>query len=113
METLGVEMFNGEECYKVKLIEKSGIESTEFYSLKTGLLAGSINKQETPFGAVTATSIVDEYKQVGELLIASKVTQKISGAAHVITMDEIEFDRLDDAPFATPKAIQNLADQQK
>src|SRR4029079_6993229 len=32
--------FEGEDCYEVKLVRTSGFEITEFFSTKTGLMAG-------------------------------------------------------------------------
>ncbi|MGV3772123.1 MAG: hypothetical protein ACO1QB_04420 [Verrucomicrobiales bacterium] len=113
METVGKETFEGKECYKVKLIEKSGLETMEFYSQETGLLVGSISKQESPFGAATVVSTIDDYKNVGDFLLPSKVTQKLSGLSQVITMDEVEFDKVEQSVFEVPKEIQTLAEQKK
>lgn len=99
MEVLGAEEFSGEDCYKVKLVHKTGFESTEYFSKKTGLQKGFTASQESPLGNVTATTVVSEYKKFGDLLLPSKVMQKAAGIETVMTIETIEFGTVDPAVF--------------
>ncbi|HEV8543358.1 MAG TPA: hypothetical protein VGR78_13265, partial [Verrucomicrobiae bacterium] len=56
IQILGLEQFNGEDCYKLRLIHRTGFDSTEYFSAETGLQRGFITTQESPLGPVTTTT---------------------------------------------------------
>jgi hypothetical protein len=111
MEVLGVEEFNGEECYKLKLVHKTGFDSTEFFSTKTALQRGFITTQESPLGPVTATTVVTDYKQFGDLFMPSRISQKAMGAETVMTIDEMEYDKVDPSTFELPADVKALLEK--
>jgi hypothetical protein len=113
MEVLGVEEFNGEECYKLKLAHKTGFESTEYFSKKDGLQKGFTATQESPLGAITATTVVSEYKKFGDLFLPSKVSQKAAGIETVMTIDTIEFDKVDPSMFEPPAEVKAKLENDK
>jgi len=113
MEVLGKEEFNGEECYKVKLVHNRGFESTEFFSVKTGLQTGFIGTKETQFGAVAVTTLVSDYRKFGDLLSPVKNVQKVSGIETVTTIDSMEFDNVDPKVFEVPAEVKTLLEQKK
>jgi zinc protease len=110
MENLGKADFEGEECYKLKLVDADGQETTEYYSVKTGLQVGFTGSQESQFGKITATSVNNEHKKFGDLLLPSKVTQKMAGAGLSQTMiiDSVEYNNVPDSTFALPAEIKAL-----
>lgn len=108
MEVVGKENFNGEECYKLKLVDKSGAETTEYFSVKTGLQTGFVASQESPFGAITATTLIADYKKFGDLLMPAKVIQKAGGMESTMTLSEMEFNTVNPEVFTPPAAIQTL-----
>ena len=108
MEVLGAENFNGEECYQLKLVHRTGFASTEYFSIKTGLQRGFTATQESPLGPVTATTVVTDYKQFGPLLMPSRTSQKAAGVETIMTMDEMEFDQVNPAVFELPAEVKAL-----
>ena len=113
MEMLGTEEFNGEPCYKLKLVHRTGTESTEFYSQKTGLQRGVIATQESPLGPVTSTTTITDYKKFGDLLMQSRISQKAAGVETVMTMDEVDFNKVDPKVFELPPDVKTLTEQPK
>ena len=109
LEVVGVEEFNGEECYKLKLVHKTGFASTEYFSKATGLQRGFVSTQESPLGPVTATTLVTDYKQFGDLLMVSRISQKAAGVETVMSMDEMEFNKVDLSVFELPPDVKELA----
>ncbi len=109
MEILGVKTFNGEECYELSLVHKTGFESTEYFSQKTGLQRGFVATQESPLGPVKSTTLITDYKQFGDLLMPSRISQKAAGVETIMTMDEMEFDKVDPALFKLPADVKALA----
>lgn len=108
MENLGKVEFEGEECYKLKLVPTDGADVIEYYSVKTGLQTGFTGTQESSFGPITATSVNLEHKKVGDLTLPSKVTQKMAGLAQTMIVDSIEFDVVPDSMFEPPAEIKAL-----
>jgi hypothetical protein len=111
LEVLGAEEFNGEECFKLKLVHRSGFESTEYFSAKTGLQRGFISTQESPLGPVTATTLVSEYKQFGDLFLPSRISQKAAGLETVMTVSEMEYDNVDPSVFDMPPDVKALVEK--
>jgi hypothetical protein len=113
MELLGKEDFNGEQCYKLKLVHRSGFESIAFFSIKSGLQRGFIATSQTQFGPVTATTTVVDYKKFGDLLLPARTSQKASGIETVMTIEQMEYDKVDPAVFELPAEVKTLLQQKK
>lgn len=113
METLGKEEFNGEECYELNLVHKSGFESTEFFSVKTGLQIGFIATQQTQFGPVKTTTLVSDYKKFEDLLMPAKTVQKVSGIETVMTIEKMDYDKVEASVFNVPPEVKTLLEQKK
>ena len=107
-EVVGIEEFAGEECYQVKLVHKSGFESTEYFSKESGLLLGFTATQESPFGAVTGTTEVGDYKKFGEVTLPARTSQKVGGVETVMTITDMEFNNVDPEVFEPPAAVKTL-----
>lgn len=110
-EVIGREEFNGEDCYKVHLLHRSGFDSTEFFSVKTGLQRGFIATQESPLGPITATTLVTEYKHFGDLYMPSRITQKAGGMETVMTIAEMDYDKVDPSVFELPAEIKTMLEK--
>lgn len=108
MTNLGTANFEGEECYKVQLKYKDGSEATEFYSVATGLQKGQIATEQSEFGAITVTGVNLEHKKFGDVMIPSKITQKMSGIGQTMTIESVEFDSVPPETFELPLEIKAL-----
>ncbi|MBM3839070.1 MAG: hypothetical protein FJ398_14100 [Verrucomicrobia bacterium] len=108
METLELAQFEKKECYKLKLVKKNGQEVTEFYDVKTGLLAGMIMTQESPFGPVQATNVLEEYKKFNDVLFATKVTQRMGPIEQTMILSQYELNKVEDSKFELPEQIKAL-----
>jgi hypothetical protein len=115
MENLGKTEFEGEECYKIKLVYADGGDIIEYYSVKTGLQKGFVGSQESQLGTITATSVNEEHKKFGALTLPSRVTQKMAGAGLTQTMvvQSVEFDNVPDSMFEPPAEIKALLNAPK
>jgi hypothetical protein len=115
IENLGKTNFEGEECYKIKLTYPDGGDITEFYNVKTGLQKGFVGTQESSLGTITATSVNEEHKKFGDLLLPSRVTQKMAGAglAQTMVVESVEYDNVADSMFEPPAEIKALLNAPK
>jgi hypothetical protein len=110
-ETVEKTQMNGEACYKVKLIWKSGRETQDCYSVATGLLVASVGKQDSPMGSVDVTNLISDYKDFGGQKIATRLTQQLMGQEQVIIINTVDYDAADPAAFEMPAAIKALAEK--
>ena len=110
-ETIEKTEMNGEACYKVKLVWKSGRETFDCYSVASGLLIASIVKQETPMGTVEVTNLIGDYKDFGGQKVATRVAQQAMGQEQVMRFTAIEYDIATDSTFAMPPAIKALTEK--
>lgn len=108
MTTLEQTLFEGRQCYKLKLVRKTGGEDIEFYDVATGLKAGSITTRESQMGTVTGTQVSGEYRKFGNLLQPTVVKSKIGGLEQVITITSVEYDNVPPSVFEIPAGIKAL-----
>lgn len=123
-KTLARVEFEGQQCYKVRLVQKpyetgdeevrdkekslKFRESFHYFSVGTGLLAGTTQLVSTMMGDMPSTEIIQEYKRFGDLLMASKVQQKVQGMIIESTTDSVVFDKVEMWVFELPKEIRAL-----
>jgi hypothetical protein len=105
--------FEGEDCYEVKLVRKSGFTYHEFFSVKTGLLTGVKMNVTSQMGTVPVTTVHSDYKTFGGVMTPTVTRQKMMGLESITTIDAMSFDPVDASAFALPDAIAALAAQAK
>jgi len=110
-ETIEKTEMNGEPCYKVKMVWKSGRETFDCYSVASGLLIASMSKQESPMGTVEVTNLVSDYKDFGGQKIATRLTQQVMGSEQVLVISTVDYDAADAAVFEMPAAIKALVEK--
>ncbi len=108
METVEKTMFAGEDAYKVKLVRKNGRESSEFFSVASGLRIGSQSKVVSPMGEVEINATVSDYKDFNGIKMPTRLAQQQSGQDIVMTMNVITFNAVTDEAFALPPAVNAL-----
>lgn len=97
--------WEGKTCYEVKVKTKWGEEYTEYYAKDTGLLHGNTREQQSPMGAMQATTISSDYKTFGGVMVATLVTVKVMGIEQVVRTESIDFEPIPESVFALPAAI--------
>lgn len=110
-ETVEKTELNGESCYKVKVVWKSGRETFDCYSVASGLLVASVGKQESPMGTMEVTNLVSDYKDFGGQKIATRLTQQVMGQEQVLRITTVEYDAADPATFQMPAVIKALTEK--
>jgi hypothetical protein len=125
MKTVGVEDFEGMRCYKLRFVDKPWKdvkkkpeetkelrEFFEYYEVKTGLRVGLTSLSASPQGDMPSTTVLSDYKEFGELLVATKTLIKASSVKILATTTKLEFNTLEDAKvFALPLEIELLKEE--
>jgi len=112
-ETVEKTEMNGEPCYKVKMVWKSGRETFDCYSVASGLLIASQGKQESPMGTIDVTNLISDYKDFGGQKVATRLTQQVMGNEQVLIINSVDYDVADPAVFEMPAAIKALVEKKQ
>ena len=109
---VGQNVFEGAECYEVKLVRTTGFEYTEFFNLKTGLLAGMKMNATSQMGSIPVVEVVSDYKNFGGVLTPTVTRQRMMGLESEMTIPAHHVRPGRSKTFDLP-AIAALARQQK
>jgi len=93
LELKGVDNAGGESCYKLGIKDSKGNKSTEYYSVKSGLLIKQVSSQEqAPGQVVTLTQEYADYKEIDGIPVAGKITTTGAGPMpFVMELKEAKF----------------------
>src|SRR5579872_1824073 len=92
VETIGSEMVNGEDCYKVVLNPPVGKPQTRYYSKKSGLLLKTAATAVSPMGEVAVEVEVTDYKNFIGILYPTRSKQKAGAQQMEITITSVSLD---------------------
>jgi len=106
--TLGLEMFDNRQAYRVRVVFTSGNEQTEYFDAETGLQIGTESVRATPQGNVPTVNILRDYRQFGPLLQATTFVQRALGFEQIVTITSCEYDTVPPDAFAQPAEIKAL-----
>lgn len=108
MEVAADTTFESRPAYKLRLVRKSGDEVREYYDKETKLLLGTQTTVQTGMGPVEATTIRQDYKPMGGLLVPTRSIQRANGQEFVITILSSEANTVDPTVFELPAQIKAL-----
>jgi hypothetical protein len=108
MEPAGEGDVDGEKTVCVKLTWKSARETTECYSVTSGLLLETRAKSVTQMGEVEAISRLSDYRNVGGIMVPHKMTQSAMGMQQIMTTTAVEFGPQPATLFELPAEIKAL-----
>lgn len=111
METTELVTLGGQQCYKVKVVRKSGRETFDCYAVDSGLLIGGFAKQKTPMGEIEAVTEFSEYKDFNGIKQPTKVTLTMMGQQQVMEFTSYEYGPMDAAVFTVPAPVATLISQ--
>lgn len=109
LETVGRTVFEGRPAWHLRLVLRSGREVEEYYDVETELQIGSVSTQETVAMRARITTILEDYRAFGPLLLPAREIQRLPGGQQtVLTRDAVHFEDLPDSVFALPAEIRAL-----
>lgn len=108
MEATGRDTVDGVECWKVAVTWKSGRESTDCYSIETGLLHATTAVNESAMGTQEVLVLMKEYKRFDEVLVPTRMENHIGPQQMVMTIDSMQFGNVPADAFEPPPEIKAL-----
>jgi len=111
-ENAGIELIDGEECYKVIMTPDEGQPVIGYYQKKSGLQVKLSTVASTQMGDIPVEMIASDYKNFGGILEPAKVTQKAGPQEFTMTLDRVEVNPVIPAQtFALPAEVRALVDK--
>jgi hypothetical protein len=107
-ETVEISDFEGQRCYKVKIVHKDGSEAMVYLDSATGLRAGQTQTAKMMGQEMQSTMVMSGYKDFGGVKMPTKRIQRLPMAEVVMDITSVEFDTVDAATFALPDAVKAI-----
>ncbi len=112
VENAGIELIDGEECFKVIMTPDEGQPVIGYYQKKSGLQVKLSTVASTQMGDIPVEMIASEYKNFGGILEPAKVTQKAGPQEFTMTLDRVEVNpMIPPETFALPDEVRKLVDK--
>jgi hypothetical protein len=110
LETVEKTDFQGQACYKVKVTTTWDEEYFEYFDVESGLIVGGERTQSSQMGEIPVTTVISDYKEFGDLLVATKTVQQMMGMEQIFTVSGIEDVDPDPAMFELPAEIKAMTE---
>ncbi len=107
-ETIGEADFEGESCYKVRLVDAEGEETTQYFSKETSLLVGQEGVQDGPMGRAEVKVVLSDYKDFGGFLTPTRTVIHTQGIEIANTIESVTYDDVEPEAFELPDSIKSL-----
>jgi hypothetical protein len=107
-ETLEVADFEGQRCYKVKIVHKDNTESLIYLDSATGLRAGQVETAKMMGQEMQRTLVMSGYKDFGGVKMPTKRVMKLPVGDVVMDITAVEFDKVDAGTYALPDAVKAI-----
>ncbi|MBL8764449.1 MAG: hypothetical protein JNM07_09295 [Phycisphaerae bacterium] len=112
VECVTVQDVNGKPCYEVHATDKEGRVTKTFYGKESGLAVKASATMPSQMGEMQVDMSIEDYKDVGGVLLPHKITQTMMGQQIVMATEKIEANpTIPDETFALPPEIKKLLEQ--
>lgn len=108
METIGERTVDGKACWNVRMVSANGTEVQNCFDKQSGLLIGSIAKQVSAMGEVTADVVLSEYREFDGLKMPTRMAVTIPQGQIITTIKSVSHAPVADSVFALPAEIKAL-----
>jgi hypothetical protein len=108
LTTVGTEMFDGREAYRVKVVLTSGNEQFDFFDKSSSLRIGTEATRSTSAGSIPTVNILRDYKLFGSLRQPTVRVERALGFETVVTTTSWEYVEQPDGTFDLPPDVKAL-----
>jgi hypothetical protein len=98
----------GSECFRIKLVWKTGRETHDCFSVETGHLVASQGKTESSMGTLESTIIYSDVKDFDGIKIPTRLVTQLMGAEQVIVLKQVHFNVVSESVFDPPAEVKAL-----
>jgi len=114
IDMVGLADFNNAKCYQLTLTPREGDPETLYINVETNLIAGGEQVVITPQGEVEVRQIVEEYRDVDGIKVATKTRIIIDGyMEQIVNFTEVSHEKFDHKIFELPESIKALVKEKQ
>lgn len=111
---VGIDTLDGGPAFKVVMTPMEGNEQVIYFDKESGLIVRVESVVETPMGTVPFVTTLNDYRDVGGVLLAHKLMVTIMGQERLITTEKVEYNvELPAGRFDLPAEIRELMEKRK
>jgi len=105
VESIGAVSFDGKDCFALRLVTRSGLESIHYFDADGGLLRGILCTTALRSGATWSRTVYSEYKKFGDLLFPSAMRFNDEGFDISAMVKSVSVNDVDPGFFELPKTL--------
>ena len=113
MDVVGIQEFDGHQCYALKGVNNWNQPNEQFYDKKSGLLIGYLFDSKSRGGAGETTQFFEDYRDFGGVLLPTKSTGRDASGVSTSLVTSVTYDDLDDSVFVLPDAVKKTLAQER
>jgi hypothetical protein len=102
---LGETTFDGRKCYAVRLVKKSGEQTTHFYDVKTLRLAGAVQAGLIGNTTMWTKASFGDYKPFDGFQFATRMEYASQHNSAVLHIDSLKINQVGDSVFKMPTEV--------
>lgn len=106
-ETLEKTTIDGQECYKVKLVNKNRTK-VNCYSTASKLIVQSIETVPSTQGMTEVTTTLRSYRKFGDVMMPTELAINAGGQEQVVTITKVELNTVPATTFELPAEIKAI-----
>ena len=107
-ETVGILELSEGQCYRVRLLWRSGRETFDCYHRESGLLLRSEDVQVTEIGKIPSVTDYSDYREFHGMTLPARLVQSTMGIEQVLEIENVTVDDADVDALTPPAQIQTL-----
>jgi hypothetical protein len=113
METVDRLDFQGQDCYKVRMLPKGKPEAEQFwyFSVDKKLVQGMDAPEDTPTGPIVINYRLDDWMPGDGVTVYHKIVLAQGGMEVPMTFSTVEFNKVDPAVFEPPAEVKELVNK--
>lgn len=108
MTTIERTTLGGHDCLMVRTIWKTGRETSDCYSVESGLLVGSVRTHQASTGPAEALILYEEYSMFAGVRLPTRITTQVDGVDQVVTLRRVTLNEVPVSAFTPPPEIRAL-----
>ena len=108
MTTMERTTLGGHDCFKVRTIWRTGRETSDCYSVESGLLIGSVRTHQASTGPTEAVILYEDYRTFAGVRLPTRITTQVDGVDQVVTLRRVTVNDVPDSAFIPPPEIRAL-----
>lgn len=113
MNVIGIQEFDGHQCYALKGVNKWNQPNEQFYDKDSGLLIGYLFDTKWRGGPGETTQLFEDYKDFGGVLLPTKSTGRDANGVTIGLVTSVTYDDVDDSVLLLPDAVKKVLAQEE